>query len=403
MIRLVALAVLVVVISVSGAVVFWRMEVAEAAEQEAADIIVERHPYVTKTIEVVSGSTYGILMEQAGIGGTDAATVFEAAEEIYDLSNVRIGREIELMFDRESGVFICLVYQIDSEEILEVIRRERFGEGEWVAERKEIPYEVSVRTVEGTIESSLYESALAQDIDERAIIALADVFQWEIDFVMDVRKGDSYRFIYEERFLNGEYVMPGKVLAAKYINVDKPYYAFYFEDNDNEWGYYDEKGGSVERLFLKTPASFKYISSGFTTGQRYISAFDVYTGHRAIDYAAPIGTPVRTVGQGTVVFAGWAGSYGYKVSVRHNSTYTTNYCHLSKMLVSYGQKVAQGQTIGKVGSTGFSTGPHLHYEMVKYGTKINPLKEEFPSVDPVPEEELERYLESIQEYKKQLD
>jgi len=155
-------------------------------------------------------------------------------------------------------------------------------------------------------------------------------------------------------------------------------------------------------MFLKAPLSFKYISSGFTTGQRYVAAFDVSTGHRAIDYAATIGTPIRTVGDGTISFAGWNGPYGYMVKVRHNSTYSTNYAHMSKMAVRTGEKVKQGDVIGYVGSTGFSTGPHLHYEMVKNGVKINPLNEVLPPGKPIKEENKERFFNSIKEYQERI-
>jgi murein DD-endopeptidase MepM/ murein hydrolase activator NlpD len=372
---------------------------AEEQIQQAAAVSVERYPYITKSVEVVEGSTFGTLMADAGVSGSDAGAILSSAEEVYDLSRVRLGRTIDLLYDRESGDFLRLNYQIDSEEILEVVK----GEEGWVAERVLIPYEVEVRTVEGDIESSLYVSALEQDLDERAIIGLAEVFQWEIDFTMDVRVGDSYKFIFEERYLDGQYVMPGSVLAAKFVNNGRVYYGFRHEDSDGEVGYYNEEGESVEKFFLKAPVAFKYISSGFTTGRRYISAFNVSTGHRAIDYAAPTGTPIRAVGNGTITYAGWNGPYGKYVRVRHNSTYTTQYGHMSRIAVRNGQKVNQGDTIGYVGSTGFSTGPHLHYEMVKYGTKINPLREEFPSTEPIPSEQMESYLEQIAPLRGQLD
>jgi len=149
--------------------------------------------------------------------------------------------------------------------------------------------------------------------------------------------------------------------------------------------------------------AFKYISSGFTTGLRYIKAFNVSTGHRAIDYAAPSGTPVRSVGDGTVTFSGWDGSYGYRVGIRHNGTYSTNYAHLSKIAVKRGAKVKQGDIIGYVGSTGFSTGPHLHYEMIKNGVKINPLTEVLPPGQELKPENKDRFYETIKEWQIELD
>lgn len=364
---------------------------------------IQLHPYITEQAEVRDGTTYGILMEEAGVGGSVATAIFDAAEPTYDLSRIRLGRHLDLVYARDTHELCRVTYQIDSEEVLHVARDTEGGNG-WEAIREEIPYEVRLTDASGTIESSLYLSAMEQDLDDRAIIALADVFQWTIDFAMDVRVGDSYAFTYEQRYLDGEYVMPGSVIGAKYVNDGIPHYAFRFEKEDGEYGYYDEEGESVQKVFLKAPVAYRYISSGFTTGRRYVSAFNVSTGHRAIDYAAPSGTPIRAVGDGTVIFAGWdSGGYGYRTSIRHNGTYTTNYAHQSRIAVSYGQKVSQGQTIGYVGSTGFSTGPHLHYEMLKYGSKINPLREEFPSTDPISEQDMERYLPEMERLKAEVE
>lgn len=415
-------------------------------------------------VEIKPNNTYGVLMAEQGVASTVANAIFEAASMVYDLSKVRVGRELVLIYDAKTNELKQFRYQIDTEEELfvtkvltpqpplsggqesgqdnssdkrdigDLVFEEEISEiNEWQAERKNIPYEVRVKTSEGTIESSLYESAIAQGVDERAVVELANIFQWSIDFAYQVQAGDAYKFIYEERFLDGEYIMPGRILAGKFINEDKPYYAFYFDstplnpplsggqesgqdslpnkgeagglaDNGkNEAAYYDENGNSVQKIFLKAPVAYKYISSGFTTGLRYIQAFNISTGHRAIDYAATYGTPIRSVGDGTVVYAGWKGSYGNFVSVRHNSTYTTNYAHMSKIAVKYGQQVKQNETIGYVGSTGLSTGPHVHYEMVKNGVKINPLREILPPGEPIVEENMARFNQEIGEYKKQLD
>ena len=154
---------------------------------------------------------------------------------------------------------------------------------------------------------------------------------------------------------------------------------------------------------MKAPVEFKYISSGFTTGRRYVEAFNVSTGHRAIDYAATAGTPIRSVGDGTVSFSGWNGAYGNMVKVHHNGTYSTNYGHMSKIAVRNGTKVKQGDIIGYVGSTGFSTGPHLHYEMVKNGVKINPLNEVLPPGEALTGESLIKFQEQLKLLKEELD
>lgn len=373
-------------------------------EQEIPEPITER----TEKIKIESGSTFGKLLNDNGISVSLSNELYNIALPHYDLAKVREGREIVLTYNLKSDKLKSLLYQIDNDSEIFVGREiienddEEIALGIWQAEKRAIPYEVIIAIQEAEIESSLYQSALDAGIDERAIIELANAFQWTLDFSMDTQVGDSFKFIYEERYLNDEFIMPGKILAAKYVNSGHEYQLFYFEETEDNKGYFDEEGNSVQRMFLKAPVEFKYISSGFTTGLRYVEAFNVSTGHRAIDYAAPSGTPVRSVGDGTVVKASWNGSYGNFISVRHNGTYTTNYAHLSRYAVKNGQKVKQGDIIGFVGSTGFSTGPHLHYEMVKNGVKINPLAEIMPPGKAILEENKERFNSEIRDWTERL-
>ena len=355
---------------------------------------------IKKIVNIEAGDTYSKMMaEKSDLSGEHINAIYKAAAPVYDLAKIKAGREIELIYDHQTKEFIELVYKINNEEEIVVSRKG----SDFLASLNPIAYEIKIVTKKGEISSSLYEAALSQDIDEKAIIAFADAFQWTIDFAMDPRVGDSFSFVYEEKYLNGEYVRPGNILAAKYVNEGKPYFAYYFSENEDNTGYFDAEGNSVQKMFLKAPLAFKYISSGFTTGRRYVEAFNVSTGHRAIDYAASMGTPIRSVGDGTITFAGWGGSYGNIVKVRHNSTYSTNYAHMSKMAVKSGQKVKQGEVIGYVGSTGFSTGPHLHYEMVKNGLKINPMHEVLPPGKALEGESLNRYKEYIASFKAELE
>jgi len=358
----------------------------------------------TETILIEPDMTFSTASELAGIDHTLMMTLLETAETIYDLSNIRAGKKLQYVFDITTNKLEQLIYPIDTEEELFVIKQE---DGSWLAERKKIQYDIKIKTVEGVIESSLYESAVAQDVDIRAIINLADVFAWSVDFGMGIRQGDTYKFIFEERYRDGQYIMPGEIIAARFVNDGNNIEGYYYnegEDKDGDLidGYYDPEGTSLQKIFLKNPVNYRYISSGFTTGLRYVSAFDVSTGHRAIDYAAASGTPIQAVGDGQVISAGWNGSYGNFVSVRHNSVYTTNYAHLSQINVKYGEKVSHGDIIGKVGSTGFSTGPHLHFEIVKNNTKINPATVDLPSDKAVAEENLEGFKQAIIKWQEAL-
>jgi len=353
----------------------------------------------TELILIQPGDTYGVAMARSGLDLAMINNIYSAAKDIYDLAQIRVDYNLELVYGYQDNIFQELIYKIDTERQLSV----KVTDDGLRAELKDIPYETRIVTKSGEIKSSLYEAALAQGIDERAVIAAADTFQWTLDFAMDPRVGDTFKFIYEERYLDGQYVRPGKILAGRYVNDGKAYSVYYFAGEADNSGYFDEEGNSVQKLFLKAPVAFKYISSGFTTGKRYVEAFNVSTGHRAIDYAAPAGTPIRSVGDGTVILAGWNGSYGYMVSVRHNGTYSTNYAHMSKMAVKRGAKVKQGDVIGYVGSTGFSTGPHLHYEMVKNGVKVNPLAEVMPPGKALSGDSKATFFEEIKAWRDELD
>lgn len=395
--------IVIFIILAAGAVVYFWPKNQSVNEQNSQ--IVPESKFRQENIVIDPGNTFSVITENIGLPASTTQALMRATEGVYDLASVRAGRSIDFFFDKQTGVLQQMIYNINSEEELTV----DLIEGAYKAERKKIDYEIKLKTVGGSIDSSLYASALAQGIDERAVIALADVFAWSIDFGMGIRKGDTYKFIYEERYRNGQYVMPGTVLAARFVNDGKVVEGFYYSDGTDEdgelsEGYYDPEGNSLEKIFLKNPVDFRYISSGFTTGKRYISAFNISTGHRAIDYAAAQGTPIKAVGDGRVTYAGWnSQGYGNMVSIRHNGTYSTNYAHQSKILVKVGQMVEQGQVIGKVGSTGLSTGPHLHFEIVQNGVKINPLTLDLPSQESISQDKMEAYKIYIQDWQAKLN
>jgi murein DD-endopeptidase MepM/ murein hydrolase activator NlpD len=396
---------LLLVILAGGLLAFYFFIYHPALSQKQAVKSVEALPKDREvTVKIESNMTFSTITASVGIDGNLMTELLAAAEPVYDLVRIKTNKPIRFTFDQATDTLKEVMYQIDTESELYIIK----NNDKWQAEVKDIDYEIKIKTVSGKIDTSFYESALAQNIDERTIIALADVFAWSIDFAMGVKQGDTYKFIYEERYRDGQYVMPGKIIAASFNNDGKIIEGYYFsegQDKDGELieGYYDASGASLQKIFLKNPVDFKYITSGFTTGLRYISAFNISTGHRAIDYAANIGTPIRAVGDGTVVYAGWSNQgYGNLTSIRHNSVYTTNYGHQSKIYVKIGQKVKQGQVIGAVGSTGLSTGPHLHFEMVKNGTKINPLTVDLPSDKSIAPENLENFKQVIVVWQEQL-
>ncbi len=359
--------------------------------EESKDLVIKK--------EILTGSTFGIIASQAGIATDTVNSILEKTHKIYDLARIRAGKELVFVFDKANNSLKEMDYDIDTEEKLIIKNNSTTTEEVWGAEIKPIEYKIEVSTAEGTIDSSLYEAMIGQYLDERLIISLAEVFAWQIDFAAEIQKGDSFKVIYEKRFLNGNYVMPGKILAAKFIASGEEYKGFYFKGGDGKESYYDEKGKSLEKVFLKSPIQYKYISSGFSYGRVNPITMVVHP-HRAIDYAANYGTPAVSIGDGTVVQAGWNGDYGISVTVRHNDTYTTIYGHFSSLAkgIKKGALVKQGQVVGYVGSTGQSTGPHLHYEMHKFGSLINPFKVEIPDGRPVQEADKSAIEEAKSKY-----
>jgi murein DD-endopeptidase MepM/ murein hydrolase activator NlpD len=320
------------------------------------------------------------------------------ANKVFPLHRIREGRPytVRTMDD----AFQSFEYEIDCEERL-VIRAEPEGFG---ITREPIAYEVETVLVCGTIRSSLFEAA--DEIGEIPVLALrlSDIFGWDVDFVLDVRAGDSFKAIVEKRYRNGEFAGYGRIPAAEFINRGKTYQGFLYENRDGHPEYFDAKGRSLRRAFLKTPLDYARISSGFSW-HRFHPIKKEWCPHPAIDYAAPVGTPVRTVGDGVVLEAGRHHASGKYIKIRHNSAYETYYLHLSRFAngIRKWRKVRQGQVIGYVGSTGMSTGPHLDFRMKKNGRYVNPRRVIAPASPPVPREKIEAFREVVQPLLAQLE
>jgi murein DD-endopeptidase MepM/ murein hydrolase activator NlpD len=228
---------------------------------------------------------------------------------------------------------------------------------------------------------------------------LSDIFAWDIDFTTDLRDGDTFKIVVEALYLDGEFKKYGDILAAEFVNNGETYRAYRFEHNGKA-GYYDEEGKSLRKAFLKAPLSFRRISSGFSLG-RFHPILKIYRPHHGLDYAAPAGTPVSAMGDGTVIFAGKKGQYGNLVIIRHPNGYKTYYGHLSKFGkdIKKGTKVEQGQIIGYVGSTGLATGPHLHYELRIRNRPVNPVTVKSLKGTSIPE----KLMAEFRGFKNQMD
>lgn len=264
------------------------------------------------------------------------------------------------------------------------------------------PIEIKERKTTGEITSSLYLVLKEQKVSDLLALKLAEVFAWQIDFYR-IYKGDKFKVLFEEQFVNGEFIGIGKIIAAYFQHRGDDYYAFYF-NQDNKDEYFDEVGKSLQKTFLKSPLKFSRISSGYTR-RRYHPILHRYKAHLGTDYAAPTGTPIYAVGDGVVTEARYKRNNGNYVKIRHNSTYSTQYLHMSKIAkgIRPGVKVKQKQVIGYVGSTGLATGPHVCFRFWKNGAQINHRKQKFPSSHPVSKNNIDRYLTYMDSLKSIID
>jgi len=261
---------------------------------------------------------------------------------------------------------------------------------------------VNIKTVSGVISSSLWNAMVASNADPLLALELSEVYAWTIDF-FGIQKGDYFKLIYEELAVDDRFIGYGKIHSALFNNEGREYYAFYFVQ-DTQGDYFDDKGQSLRRTFLKAPLHYKRISSHYSHSRMH-PILKVRRPHLGVDYAADYGTPVQAVGDGTVVSAGKEGAAGNMVKIRHNGTYTTAYLHLSKFGpgIRKGAHVRQGDIIGYVGSTGRSTGPHLDFRFYQNGNPVDPLKVQSPPAEPVKASYLSEYWKIVTQQKSKLD
>lgn len=289
----------------------------------------------------------------------------------------------------DDGVLVKFAYQRNPLEIYEVKREG----GRYIAYEKMVPVDRYLVKVCGKIRSSLFEAV--NEIDERDQLAIdfADIFAWEIDFYKDVQAGDQFKIIVEKIFKGDEFIQYGKLLAAEYRTSSQVFRGFYFEGSDGKADYFDEKGHSLRKAFLRSPLRYTRISSRYSYSRKH-PILGGLRPHYGVDYAAPHGTPIWSVADGIVVKKEWSKAYGWYLAIRYPNGYTSYYGHLSRFAkgIKKGIRVKQKQIIGYVGSTGYSTGPHLDYRLKRYSRYRNPLMEKFPSGRPVPKGDLERYM-----------
>jgi murein DD-endopeptidase MepM/ murein hydrolase activator NlpD len=329
-------------------------------------------------LSVQRGDTLELLFRRNGLSLNDLAGMVALPAATPALKLLKPGDVLEIT--HRDGEVMSLTRELDEIKLLEISR------GESGFEARTIERHVDIRTTgaHGRIDSSLFEAGTAAGMTDRTTMDMAGIFEWDIDFIQDVREGDEFTVIYEELWRDGVKLRDGEIVAAEFVNQGKPYRAARFRDEAGRSGYYTPEGRSVRKAFIRAPLNFTRISSNFNPNRRH-PVLNTIRAHRGVDYAAPTGTPVRAAGSGKILFRGSQGGYGNTIILQHGNNITTLYGHLSRFgSFRAGARVNQGDVIGFVGQSGLATGPHLHYEYRVNGAHRNPRTVPLPPADPVP-------------------
>lgn len=367
-------------------------ETTEPAVEAVQDTVTTEYGIVTDNLDKVegvlqNGQNLSSLFSSLGISAVTAYKMQFLPDSVFDVKKLQAGKRYIVYYDNASDTLHSalenpkyFVYQnslinYTVVEIGDTLKAYTF--------RK--PVEIKERVSSAVIESSLWNAITKNNLNISLATDMSDIYAWTIDF-FGIQKGDGFTVYYTEQYVDGECIGVGNIMAAAFKHNDSTYYAFKY-DTLTHHGYWDGNGNSLRKAFLKAPLNFKRISSTFTYTRRH-PIYKTVRPHTGVDYAAPAGTPVWSIGDGKVIFKGYKGGGGNTIKIKHNSVYSTAYLHLSGYAkgLKVGDTVKQGQVIGYVGSTGASTGPHLDFRVWKNDTPVNPLTLESPEAEPLPDD-----------------
>jgi murein DD-endopeptidase MepM/ murein hydrolase activator NlpD len=344
---------------------------------------------------VGKGDTLARIFKRAGLSSKDTYDVVHAGELAKTLVTLLPGDELELKRDPQSQ-FAGLRYHLSTTETLIITPEE--GKNTLTAKVEKKSVETRVNFAQGEIHSSFWNAGVEAGLTSNQIMHLANIFGWDIDFANGIRQGDSFNIAFEERYIDGEFVGFGDIVAAEFINQGEQFTAIQHTDGN----YYTPEGRSMRKSFLRAPINFKYVSSNFTKA-RFHPVQKRWKAHRGTDYVAAIGTPVMAAGDGKVIKAGYDKYNGNHVFIQHGEKYTTKYLHFKKSVVKKGDFVKQGQTIGYLGNTGMVTGAHLHYEFLVDGVHRNPRTVTLPKAQPIDANQKDEFMQIASQRLDQLN
>ncbi|MDA9903354.1 peptidoglycan DD-metalloendopeptidase family protein [Gammaproteobacteria bacterium] len=350
-----------------------RIEISEKLNEQVSDL------FSYRIHEVLNGENLSIIFEEFRLPLNTAYKIFRLDKNNL-LSKIKPGDEMKFSYLGDDITSIEITKDSTNSILIEIsndISIKKIS--------KDVELIKSFKS--GIIKTSFYEAALDADIPDSIIMDFAYILGWDIDFVFDIRKGDSFYVIYETPYSSGEQIQNGDIVTAKFINKGKTYSANRFFTDKNKKEFFDNDGNNMQKAFLRAPLDFAYISSHFNANRMH-PVLHTIRAHNGVDYAAKRGSPVRSTGDGSVQFVGRKNGCGNEIVIKHSNDISTRYCHLEGFAsnIRKAKKVNQGDTIGFVGSTGLATGPHLHYEFKIGGKNIDPIKVKLPSAEPISKE-----------------
>lgn len=351
------------------------------------------------TCQVEEGETLGGMLNQLGATRKQINSITQLPKSEFDVRTIRPGKRYYALYQTDTAGVERLQYYIYLPSIREAIVLHLTDSMHVEHYEKEVTH--MNRSAEVVIESSLWNAMAGNDLPTELALELSDIYAWTIDF-FGLQKGDSIRVYYDEQYVDSTRIGIGRIYAAQFYHGRRWQEAYWFEEG-KIGNYFDEEGNSLRKTFLKAPLNYKRISSGFTYARKH-PIYKVVRPHTGVDYAAPMGTPVVSIGDGVVTMKEYKGGGGHTVKIKHNSTYTTAYLHLSKYAkgLAVGKHVKQGEVIGYVGSSGSSTGPHLDFRVWKNGSPIDPLKMQSPPAEPIPAQHKDTFAAVVTGYREIL-
>lgn len=368
--------------------------------------LLQRQQTFVREARVERGDTLATLLERLDVRDDAALAFFRTDPRARPLVRLAPGRFVQANANAAGELNWLKVYLGGDADAMpgttRVLTVQRASGGFDVAEA-DLALERRVELRSGEVRASLFGATDEAGVPDSVAQQMVDALESEVDFHRDLRRGDSFRVIYEALYASGEYVRPGRLLAVEFINAGKRVDAYWYADGSKSGSFYALDGRSTRRGFLRSPLEYTRVSSGFSASRTH-PVFGYDAAHRGVDYAAPMGTKIRAVAAGTVRFAGWMNGYGNVVEIQHDARHSTVYAHLQKFGpgIRTGVRVGQSDLVGHVGMTGWTTGPHLHFELKKNGAQVNPMTASLPGAEPLPTAQLAAFREAAAPLREQL-